>query len=947
MSRSLPLACAISATMLCQIAQASPRSSSRDTTWMNGQMATGEGKIDFHCSRTVKIGPDTVRTLDTIHLGSWRGDNGSLLTPHIHRGSGKDSALWVADSAIFFPDSASHGWKPAETRSSEFLWRSGRVFASRPQPGELGYGHTKGLWKNAILDAHGRLLEGTNLESSYLGDSALLQGPYNRGRTTPFLWKAPPGLSLVSDSLHLPPLCTLFLVPTALSANANDLRWLDSTGKPLAKPVPFVFRREGPYPVLHARQGTLDWIIETDSNNFRQSSYGDIRGKVRIRPYAGHPFLTAGTSISQAMRGRFDTLRLEKPIVTIRPDGWEESIVTAGWTLSNRRSTTMNSATGSRIWKKGPRAFRALAPKGAQARIRSFNEYGSAHASWIPYSPEEGYDWELDTLVPPLHPRSLLTWRASPPIWDTTSPLDVPGMGTARLDPHFWWTSPDTLEMLAKIVLREDWRHVLGRDTLLVWNKFHRPLDHILSDTSTWRPRLCDFRIRVSERDKFQLGDSSFLTSDDKPLFWTPSCTGDTMTMRLEGPFRKGDPTQETYNATKRYRRAIATSAGIDLDSGSSRCHILSRDHGISFSVDEVGQNPPVWAGFDSTWINNARSIALEGINRSLPGEEWQHEGIELEDLHPVAGRRGSWPLVNREENPFAGTFLQAWNRHLPVRFSPDHVWMAILDGVSLHIAKEPEKWRKRLKIGHDGKRELKLHLDPKDYAIRDSASFWEGISKRLLNAMPDSTQQILEEHFLAKYTTTSPTVEIAYRMKILESVQPFFDYAGSVECGIPRITLEGTPDDWIQLRTRARRLGKLGFSKWMEALEPILAEFIKTSQGSPSLSFWRSFFRVESSGGCDIVYEANGWITRFFPLDRNYAKIRFRKNLSETLDLRFVPRGAGSFPFTLVDRTQPTQPKHRYRIVSGFVGVAQDSATGDLSPDIGWVVFEDSTKRK
>lgn len=57
-----------------------------------------------------------------------------------------------------------------------------------------------------------------------------------------------------------------------------------------------------------------------------------------------------------------------------------------------------------------------------------------------------------------------------------------------------------------------------------------------------------------------------------------------------------------------------------------------------------------------------------------------------------MAGRRGSLPLIEQRESPFAGTFLLAWNQHLPVRLSPDQIWMVILDGVSLHIAKEPRK---------------------------------------------------------------------------------------------------------------------------------------------------------------------------------------------------------------------------------------------------------------
>ncbi len=945
MPRTITLALAIFATIFCNLAQASPSPPSRDTTRIRGKLSTGPASIEFLCPRTLRIVPDTLQIHDTIKLGWWGSPAGYLLTNRVHLAHREEGEVWVADSASFIPDTTRYEWKFPGVYSSQYLWRDGRIVASQPVPGAFGY--TKGLWKEAVINVHGRLLAGTNLRTSYVGDTTSLDSPSNRNGGIPFVWKAPPGLSLAADTLHLPPLCTLILSPSSHDSGANAWRWLDSSGMPLERRESYAFQPQGPFPVLRARQGMLDWIIETDSNNFRQREGGDIHGNVRIRPYPGQPFLPAGSSLFDALHSRFDTMRLAKPIINVHRDGWEESIVTAGWILSDSRSSSLKPTADSRIWKNGPRSFRTLPIRAAKFQIDRLVEYLPSSRSSPPKSPFYDDTWQLDTLAPPSDSVILLPWKATPPVWDTSSPLEVPGMGTARLDRIFWWTGTDTLEMLAKISLNADWRRTLGRDSLLVWNKLNRPRDQILSDTSTWRPRICDFRIRVGEYDAFRLPDSSFLVADDNPVFWASSCAaGDSMVLRLEGPLRKGNRDQATYKANKRYRRAVATARGIVLDSGATNCHILSRKNGITFTVDEVVQNKLMYAGRDSGWIRNARSIARESIARSF-SDPYSHPEIRVDDLHPVASRRGNLPLLEQGENPFAGTFLNAWNNHLPVRLSPDHVWMAILDGVSLHIAKEPQKWRKRLKIGHEGKRELKLVLDPRDYAIRDSASFWEGISRRLLEAMPDSTQQILEEHFLASYSTTTPTVDLAYRMKILESVQPFFDYAGSVECGIPRITLEGTPEDWIQLRTRARRLGKLGFSNWMKALEPVLSEFIKTSQGAPSLSFWRSFFRVESSGGCDIVYEANGWITRFFPLDFLYDEFRFRRNLSESLDLRFVPRGAGSFPFSLVDRTQPTQPEHRYLIVSGFVGVAQDSSTGDLSPDIGWAVFEDSSKRK
>ncbi|MBK8801309.1 MAG: DUF4419 domain-containing protein [Fibrobacteres bacterium] len=909
-------------------------------------MLAGQHKIDFRCARTVKIGTDTVGIFDTVKLGSWFPGLGSLRTSFLHRGSGMDSTMWIAESAQFLPTTTLHPWEDAFEEGSRFLWRNGKIFAGQPHRGAVG--HTRGLWKDAILDLFGEVRAGKNLLRAFVGDSTNLTAPTNRNPTVPFVWKVPPGLTADSDSFQLPPLCTLALTPTSPWASPSvSLRWLDSTGKPLEKPMFLPFRRGGPFPTLFARQGTLDWIIQTDSTIFCQPRNGDIRGTVRIRPFPGQPFLPAGKSIFQTLYGRFDTAKLDKPITTIHPDGWEESILTAGWVLTESRDGSLRSTAGSRKWTKGGRSFRALAPKDASSRVGLFYDHRPDQARKAPASPRYGNDWAVDSFTPPLHPRVQFPWKASPPLWDTTSLLNVPGMGTARLDSHFWWTSPDTVEMLAKIFLDSNWRQVFDRETLLVWNRFHRPFQQILTDTSPWRPNVRDFRIHVDEHRGFPLTDSSYLKSEGKPLFWVSSCTGDSMSMQMDGWFLKRSLTRNSEKTSKRYRGAIATKAGIAFDSGSTSSQILSRTNGITFTVDDVDQKKLLEIQSDSAWIYDARWIANQGIQRSLSGSDEEKPTIDSKRIRPVAGRRGALPLVEQGKSPFAGTFLLAWYQHLPVRLSPDQIWMAILDGVSLHIAKEPRKWRQRLKIGHSGKRELRLILDPDEYLSRNSPAFWETISARLLEAMPDSTQHLLEEHFLAKYTTTTPIAEVAYRMKILESVQPYFEYQGSVECGIPRITLEGTADDWKQLRTRARRLGKLGFTKWMNALDPILTQFVRASEGAPELSFWRSFFRSETSGGCETVYEANGWITRFFPLDFQYDEFRIRKNLSSPLDLRFVPMGAGSFPFTLVDRTQPSLPTHHYRIVSGFVGVAQDSATGDLSPDIGWAVFEDSTRRR
>lgn len=56
--------------------------------------------------------------------------------------------------------------------------------------------------------------------------------------------------------------------------------------------------------------------------------------------------------------------------------------------------------------------------------------------------------------------------------------------------------------------------------------------------------------------------------------------------------------------------------------------------------------------------------------------------------------------------------------------------------------------------------------------------------------------------------------------------------------CGIPEITLKGTPEDWHKIYDIAKILGDCDLKWWTNELEPILEEFIKTSKGDIDKEF-------------------------------------------------------------------------------------------------------------
>ena len=61
--------------------------------------------------------------------------------------------------------------------------------------------------------------------------------------------------------------------------------------------------------------------------------------------------------------------------------------------------------------------------------------------------------------------------------------------------------------------------------------------------------------------------------------------------------------------------------------------------------------------------------------------------------------------------------------------------------------------------------------------------------------------------------------------------------------CGIPSITLEGTVDDWTQLQARALELAEYDLGWWIEALKPVLDQFVAASSGIVDQEFWSKIY--------------------------------------------------------------------------------------------------------
>jgi hypothetical protein len=83
--------------------------------------------------------------------------------------------------------------------------------------------------------------------------------------------------------------------------------------------------------------------------------------------------------------------------------------------------------------------------------------------------------------------------------------------------------------------------------------------------------------------------------------------------------------------------------------------------------------------------------------------------------------------------------------------------------------------------------------------------------------------------------------------------------------CGIPAITLLGTPADWRSVRQRAQTFSDLDLElkPWTRALLPVLDRIVRTAEGHDDAAFWQSFFHYNRGS---MGSELTGWIHLLFP---------------------------------------------------------------------------------
>ena len=249
---------------------------------------------------------------------------------------------------------------------------------------------------------------------------------------------------------------------------------------------------------------------------------------------------------------------------------------------------------------------------------------------------------------------------------------------------------------------------------------------------------------------------------------------------------------------------------------------LASAQNGVTFTVDE-----------NVSFENEDLMARLQYSGEDVIEEIFEDEGMPGDTRKWIA-----WSFADNEKfhvirgkDVFFRKVVRAYAEHRPLVLSPDMIWVLISQGFARYVNAHSEELRNQI-VDHDGKMHLVVKSD-KELLSEDAD--WEKMMSDFTAQIESNIKGDIGQTITADFSTTGVTERITSQITLMETLKDYFEYVVVyLACGIPTVTLTGTPQDWQKVLEKTKRQEKYGIGKWTQSLEPILKEFVKASEGRP-----------------------------------------------------------------------------------------------------------------
>jgi hypothetical protein len=223
----------------------------------------------------------------------------------------------------------------------------------------------------------------------------------------------------------------------------------------------------------------------------------------------------------------------------------------------------------------------------------------------------------------------------------------------------------------------------------------------------------------------------------------------------------------------------------------------------------------------------------------------------------------------NHTKNNFVNAFIQAYNHHKTLRLRPDDIKLQFLMVISTFINNNAEMMRPFF-VDHKGKKELTVFFN----VFRPNQIFGE-FGRQLEENIKCPE---FAKHYKHKFSTTTEMISVVNNLTLMNTLKEYFEFTMICMCGIPSIVLEGTQEDWKQLKQTYEYFkgitGKYELKEWYNHFDVIMDMFIEMRmlQESGTITapthiakMWErviSYIPVGSGGDTEL----GGWVRLFCP---------------------------------------------------------------------------------
>jgi hypothetical protein len=235
---------------------------------------------------------------------------------------------------------------------------------------------------------------------------------------------------------------------------------------------------------------------------------------------------------------------------------------------------------------------------------------------------------------------------------------------------------------------------------------------------------------------------------------------------------------------------------------------------GISFVVDDV--------------VTTKRQFSVTTLRENLELRSGSSILIMPDQNEPALAPGGFLrQTTNRAEadrhplvHPLIEAVHLAFSEHRPLVVSPDCIWLTIVQGFAHHLLENAESLRGRV-VAHDEKKILTVRTESLD------ENHWPEMISQFSEQIRRNSDPVLHETLLCNFSTTTPKIRTSFEVALMDAYHRYFEYNAMCVCGIPTVTLEGTPDDWQRMRDRVEVLATFDLAWWTSRLTPILDQFV------------------------------------------------------------------------------------------------------------------------